>query len=140
MGVAVHESFGSVCAQVVEGEVKAGKIHVPRVWAAIDPGTAVYPDAVHAQVAGAVVFALTAALYGQISLVGGKVQEESFDSYPLLRIDECPHIETAIVATGEPIGGVGEPGVPPLAAALANAVFAATGKRVRTLPFPTQLL
>jgi CO/xanthine dehydrogenase Mo-binding subunit len=138
-GVAVHESFAGVCAEVVEVEVKDGVIGVPRVWAAIDPGVAVYPDAIHAQLSGAVVFALTAALYGKITFAGGRAEQESFDTYPLLRINECPRIETAVVATGAPVGGVGEPGVPPLAAALANAVFAATGKRVRSLPFPAKL-
>ena len=135
LGIAVHKSFGSVVAEVVEVIVKDGEIRVPHVWCAVDCGIAVYPDAVHAQMMGGVVFGLTAALHGRVSWHNGQIEQTSFDSYPLLRMSECPKIETKVVTTGSAVGGVGEPAVPPLAPALANAIFAATGKRLRNLPF-----
>lgn len=140
-GVAVHESFNSYVAEIAEVTVaKDGSIKVDRVVCAVDCGTAVNPDNVRSQVEGAVGFALTAALYGEITLEGGRVRQANFDSYPLLHINEMPRVEVHIVPSAEAPTGIGEPGVPPLAPAVANAIAAATGKRLRRLPFDTSLL
>ena len=101
---------------------------------AIDCGIAVNPDQVRAQMEGGAVYALTAALYGQITIDGGRVQQSNFHDYPMLRINETPVIEVHILDSGKPPGGLGEPGVPTVAPAVCNAIFAATGKRVRRLP------
>lgn len=133
-GVAVHESFGSVVAQVAEVSVEGGAVRVHRVVAAIDCGTVVNPDTVAAQVEGGIVYGLTAALHGRITLERGRVKEGNFHDYPALRIDEMPAVEVHLVASSAPPSGVGEPGTPPIAPAVANAVFAATGRRLRALP------
>jgi isoquinoline 1-oxidoreductase beta subunit len=134
-GVAVHASFGSVVAQVAEVSVDKGKIRVHRVVCAIDCGLAINPAGITQQMESGIVYGLTAALYGAIHLKKGRVQEGNFDDYPLLRMAEAPRVEVVIVPSDEKIGGVGEPGTPPTAPAVANAVFALTGKRLRTLPF-----
>ncbi len=134
-GVAVHESFGSVCAHVVEVEVDGARIRVHRVTSAIDCGTAVNPLTIEAQVQSAMVFGLSAALYGKITLADGRVEQSNFNDYPVLRIDEMPQMAVHIVPSTAAPTGVGEPGTPPIAPAVANAVFAATGKRLRNLPF-----
>ena len=133
-GLAVYHSFAGWAAHVVEVSVTGNVIRVHRVVCAIDCGLAVNPDGVRAQTESAVVFGLTAALMGEITLKDGRVVQGNFDSYPLLRIGETPRIEVHLVKNAEPPGGVGEPGVPPIAPAVANAVFAATGKRLRRLP------
>jgi isoquinoline 1-oxidoreductase beta subunit len=134
-GVALHESFGTVVAQVAEVTVKAdNSIRVDRVVCAVNCGTAVNPDNVVAQMEGGIGFGLSAALYGAITLKDGKVEQSNFHDYPSLRINEMPTIEVHIVPSSEKPSGVGEPGVPPIAPAVANAVAAATGKRVRNLP------
>jgi len=133
-GIAVHESFKSYVAQVVELSVNDGAIKVHRVVCVVDCGIVVNPDVVKSQMEGGVIFALTAALYGEISLKNGRVEQSNFDDYALLRMHETPKIEVHLVESDESPSGVGEPGVPPLAPALANAVFAATGKRLRSLP------
>jgi isoquinoline 1-oxidoreductase beta subunit len=133
-GLAVHESFGSYLAQVAEVSVEAGRIRVHRVVCAIDCGTAVNPAGVVAQVEGAIVYGLSAALHGEITLREGRVQQSNFHDYPPLRLNEMPKVEVHIVPSTERPSGVGEPGVPPIAPAVANAVFAATGKRLRRLP------
>jgi len=133
-GIAVAESFGSVVAEVAEVSVTDRRVRVHKVTCAIDCGTVVNPDSVEAQMQSAVVFGLTAALYGEITLADGRVQQSNFHDYPLLRLDEMPLVEVHIVPSTEPPGGVGEPGTPPIAPAVANAVFAATGKPVRKLP------
>jgi len=134
-GIALYSSYGSWVAQVAEISVtRGGRIRVHRVVCAIDCGTVVNPDIVAAQLEGAVVFGLTAALKGEISFEKGAVVERDFRDYPLLTIAEAPEVEVHIVPSDEPPGGVGEPGVPPIAPAVANAVFAATGERLRTLP------
>ena len=133
-GLAVHESFGSFVAQVAEVSVDGDRIRVHRVVAAIDCGTAVNPAGVIAQIESGVVYGLTAALYGEITLRDGRVQQSNFHDYRPLRLHESPVVETHIVPSTEPPSGVGEPGVPPIAPAVANAVFAATGKRLRRLP------
>lgn len=134
-GIAVHESFGSFVAQVAEVSVSpAGVPRVHRVVCAIDCGMVVNPDTVKAQMESGIIFGLTAALYGEITLDRGRVQQRNFHDYPMLRIHEAPEIEVHIVPSTEKHGGVGEPGVPPIAAAVGNAIFAATGQRIRRLP------
>ncbi len=133
-GIALHECFGSIVAEVVEARVDAGKVRVERVVCAIDLGYAVNPDGLTAQMESGIVFGLTAALYGEISLEKGRVRQSNFHDYPMLRIDEMPEVETVIVDSGGPLGGAGEPGTPPLAPALANAIHDAIGVRIRELP------
>ena len=134
-GVAVHESFGTVVAHVVEVSVDKNVIRVHKVTSAIDCGTAVNPLTIEAQVQSGMVFGLSAALYGQITLKDGVVQQSNFSDYPVLRINEMPEISVHIVPSRADPTGVGEPGTPPIAPAVANAVFALTGKRLRKLPF-----
>jgi isoquinoline 1-oxidoreductase beta subunit len=133
-GIAVHESFGSFVAQVAEVSVEGNKIHVHRVVCAVDCGICVNPAGVAAQMESGVVFGLSAALYGELSFKEGRVEQSNFHDYPLLRLHEMPQVETHIVQSVEKSGGVGETAVPPIAPAVANAVFAATGKRLRRLP------
>jgi isoquinoline 1-oxidoreductase beta subunit len=134
-GIALHSSQSSVCAQVVEASVDhAGKVHVHRVVSAIDVGHVVNPLTIELQTESAIVFALSAALYGEISIRDGRVEQSNFHDYRMLRMAEVPRVETVILASGGFWGGVGETPVPPLAPALCNAIFAATGKRVRSLP------
>jgi isoquinoline 1-oxidoreductase subunit beta len=134
-GIAVAFSYGSYAAHVIEASVAAdGAVRVHRVVCAIDCGIAVNPDQVKAQMEGGAVYALTAALYGKITVERGAVQQSNFHDYPMMRINEMPVVETFILDSGAAPGGLGEPGVPPVAPALCNAIFALTGKRVRTLP------
>jgi isoquinoline 1-oxidoreductase subunit beta len=133
-GIALNEACGSYCAQVAEISVRNGEVRVHRVIAAIDPGHVVNPLSVEMQVQGAIVYALTAALYGEITIKDGGAEQTNFDTYEMLRLADAPQVETVIVPSGGFWGGVGEPPVPPLAPALCNAIFAATGKRVRSLP------
>jgi len=133
-GIAVNEACGSYCAQVVEASVENGCVRVRRVVSAIDSGHVINPLSVEMQNEGAVVYALTAALYGEITIKDGAAEQSNFDGYEMLRIADAPKVETVAVPSGDFWGGVGEPPVPPLAPALCNAVFAATGKRVRSLP------
>ncbi len=137
-GVAVHESFRSFVAQVAEVSVREdGSVKVDRVVCAVDCGVAVNPDVIRAQIEGSVGFALSAALHQEITLDEGRVDQNNFDTYPLLRIGEMPRVEVHIVASDAAPTGIGEPGVPPLAPAVANAIAAATGKRLRRMPFRT---
>lgn len=133
-GLAVHESFGSYVSEVAEVSVADGRVRVHRVVCAVDCGTCVNPAGVEAQLQGGVAFGLTAALYGQLTFKDGRVEQSNFHDYPLLRISEMPKVEVHIVRSSEKSGGIGEVGVPPIAPAVANAVFAATGKRLRRLP------
>jgi isoquinoline 1-oxidoreductase beta subunit len=134
-GIAVHESFGSYIAQAAEVSLTAkGAVKVHRVVCAIDCGRIVNPDTIVAQMESGIVFGLSAALHGAITLEKGRVQQGNFDDYPLVTMKEMPRVEVHIVPSLEPPGGVGEPGVPPIAPAVANALFAATGARVRALP------
>jgi len=133
-GIAVYHSYGSWAAQVADVSVSPDALRVDRVVCAIDCGTVVNPNAVAAQVEGAVVFGLSAALHGEITLRNGAVQQSGFEDYPILRMRDTPTIEVHIVPSRAPPGGVGEPGLPPVAPAVANAVFAATGRRIRRLP------
>ncbi|OLB69234.1 MAG: aldehyde dehydrogenase [Alphaproteobacteria bacterium 13_2_20CM_2_64_7] len=133
-GMALHNSQSSICAQVVDASVGAdGKVRVHRVVSAIDAGHVVNPLTIELQTESAVVFGLTAALYGEITIKDGRVEQANFHDYPMLRLAEMPQVETVIVA-GDGWGGVGETAVPPLAPALCNAIFAGTGKRIRSLP------
>jgi isoquinoline 1-oxidoreductase subunit beta len=135
-GVAVAESFGTYVAQIVEITLdKSGAPKVERVVCAVDCGVAVNPDMVRAQMEGGIGFGLGAILKSRITLDGGKVKEGNFDGYEVLRLNEMPRVEVHIVKSAEDPKGVGEPGVPPIGPALANAVFKATGKRMRILPF-----
>jgi isoquinoline 1-oxidoreductase subunit beta len=133
-GLAVHESFGSFVAEVAEVSVGKGGVRVHRVVCAVDCGVCVNPAGVEAQLQGGVAFGLTAALYGELTLKAGRVEQSNFHDYPLLRLRDMPDVEVHIVRSTEKPGGVGEPGVPPIAPAVANAVFAATGQRLRRLP------
>src|SRR6202790_1769119 len=134
-GIATHFSFDSYVAQVVEASVeKNGAVRVHRVVCAVDCGTVINPDTVKAQMEGGIIFGLTAALKTEITLKDGRVQQDNFHDYQMLRIFESPEIEVHIVPSSENPTGVGEPGVPPVAPALANAIFAVTGKRIRRLP------
>lgn len=135
MGLALHESFGSIVAQVVEVSVLQQKIKAHRVWCVIDCGTAVNPDLIAQQMEGSVAFALSAALYGRIQWSKGRVQQSNFHDYPVLRMPDMPKVDTFIMASNATPEGVGEPGTPPLAPAVASAVFTLTGQRLRSLPF-----
>ena len=133
-GVALHEAFGSIVAQVAEVSLERGAIRVHRVVCAIDCGTVVNPEIVAQQMEGGIIFGLTAALYGEITIRRGRVEQQSFPQYRMLSLAETPRIETHIVPSGAPPGGVGEVGVPPIAPAVANAVYRLSGRRLRTLP------
>jgi isoquinoline 1-oxidoreductase subunit beta len=140
-GVAIHESFKTVVAEIAEVSVDAKDgLKVERVTAAVDCGTALHPDTVKGQIEGGILYGLTAALYGKITIDKGRVVEDQFTAYPIVKMADAPRIEVHIVPSEAPIGGIGEPGTPPIAAAVANAVFAATGKRLRELPFADQSL
>jgi len=134
-GLAVHESFGSIVSHVAEVSVDGGRIRVHKVTTAIDCGTCVNPLGVKAQMESGIAYGLSAALYGKLTMKEGRVLESNFHDYPILRLHEMPEVEVYIVESGEKMGGAGEPGTPPIAPAVANAVFAITGKRLRELPF-----
>jgi isoquinoline 1-oxidoreductase beta subunit len=143
LGIAAHRAFVSYIATVVEVEVDAkGNISIPRVDTAVDCGFCVNPERVHSQIEGAAVMGLTLAKYGEITLKDGRVEQSNFNDFQIARIDESPR-ETRVHIVDHPIdvhpSGVGEPGVPPFAPALCNAIFAATGKRIRRLPIGNQL-
>jgi isoquinoline 1-oxidoreductase beta subunit len=133
-GIAVVASYGSVVAQVVEIDVSGEAPQVKKVHVAIDCGWALQPDAVVAQMEGSVLEGLAAALRHEIPLKDGRAQRSNFHDYRFLKINETPVISVAIVDTGAPLGGVGEPGIPPVAPALVNAIYSATKERVRKLP------
>jgi isoquinoline 1-oxidoreductase beta subunit len=121
-------------AEVAEVSVEKGRVRVHRVVVGVDIGIALNPDSVEHQMEGGVVYGLSAALRGEITLANGAVVQGNFDDYEPLRMDEMPAVEVHLVPSREPPGGAGEPGLPPIAPAVANAVFAVTGKRVRRLP------
>ncbi|BFM14851.1 xanthine dehydrogenase family protein molybdopterin-binding subunit [Maricurvus nonylphenolicus] len=133
-GFACHESYGSRVAQVVELSVNGGSIEIHKILCVIDCGRVVTPDNVRAQMESSIIFALTAALYGSIDIESGAVKQSNFHDYPLLRLDQTPEIEVHLIDSDESPAGVGEPGLPPVAPAIANALYSATGKRFRTLP------
>jgi isoquinoline 1-oxidoreductase beta subunit len=140
-GVSMQFVFGTYMAQVAEVEVsKAGEVRVRRVVCAVDCGSVVNPDTVRAQIQGAVIFGISAALFGKITLKDGRVEQTNFDTYPVLRMNEAPAIEVHIVQNAEPPGGMGEAGTSAIVPAVTNAIFAATGQRLRKLPVdPAQL-
>jgi isoquinoline 1-oxidoreductase beta subunit len=133
-GIAVHESFGSVVSHAAEVSVEKGRIRVHRVVCAVDCGPVVNPDGVEAQMQSGIVFGLSAALYGEITFRDGRVEQSNFHDYPVLRMLEMPRVEVHVARSNEKMGGVGEPGTPPIAPAVANALFALTGTRLRRLP------
>jgi isoquinoline 1-oxidoreductase beta subunit len=134
-GIALVESFGTIVVHVAEVEVSDdGALKVLRITCAVDCGMAVNPDGFKAQIEGAIVFGLSAALYGEITLAGGTVEQQNFPNYPVVRLADCPAIEVHIIESDAPLGGGGEPGTPPVAPAVTNAIFAATGIRIRELP------
>ena len=133
-GIALQESFGSIVAEVVEVTVSDGNLSVDRVVAVIDAGYAISPDGMKAQIESGIVYGLSAALYGEITIKNGAVAQSNFHDYSSLRMSKAPTIETHIINSGEVMGGAGEPGTPPIAPALANAIFNATGERIRQLP------
>jgi isoquinoline 1-oxidoreductase beta subunit len=140
-GIAALYSWGSYVANVAEVSVgKDGTLRVNRVVVAIDCGQVINPDMVMAQMEGGVAFGLTSALYDEITIENGQVKQTNFDTYPMLRIADMPKVEVYMVPSQETPGGIGEPGVPCAAPAVANAIFAATGKRLRRLPFQTSEL
>ena len=140
-GVSLQFAFANYIAQVAEVEVsKNGTVRVRRVVCAVDCGTVVNPDTVQAQIQGAIIFGITASLYGQITLRNGRVEQTNFDTYQILRINEAPAIEVYIIQSSEPPGGMGEPGTSAIVPAVTNAIFAATGKRLRKLPIDTAAL
>jgi isoquinoline 1-oxidoreductase beta subunit len=138
-GIAIQNSFGSIVAEVAEVSVEGREVRVHKVWCAIDCGFAANPSGVVAQMESAINYGLSAALHGEISFENGRVQQSNFHDYQVLRINEAPQIEVAIINSGEAMGGAGEPGTPPIAPAVANAIYAATGKRVRRLPITKNL-
>jgi isoquinoline 1-oxidoreductase beta subunit len=133
-GIALHESFGSIVAEVAEVSLEGGVPRVHRVVCAIDCGTVVNPAIVAQQMEGAVVMGITAALWGKIDIAGGVVQQSNFTNYRMLQLAQAPVVETHIIASERAPGGVGEPGLPPIAPAIANALFTLNGKRHRSLP------
>jgi isoquinoline 1-oxidoreductase beta subunit len=138
-GIAVETSYGSHCAQVVEVKLNAdGSFRLLRVVCAIDPGHVVNPDTIEAQVESAVTYGLTAALFGDINLRDGRVQQGNFDNYPMLTLRQMPEVVTHIVASGDFWGGIGEPPLPPVVPALCNALYAATGRPINALPLSAQ--
>ncbi len=133
-GVACHTCFGSYVTTIVEVEVAAREVRVTRVLTCVDCGPVVHPDGLRAQMEGAVCLALSALLREEITISNGRVVESNFDDYPILRLDEMPPVEVLTIDGEDPIWGIGEPGYPPLGPAVLNALYAATGKRVRKLP------
>jgi isoquinoline 1-oxidoreductase beta subunit len=134
-GVALSECFHSFVGQLADVEVNEGAIRVKRVFAVVDCGFAIDPPNVIAQVRSAIVYGLSAALYGKVEIDNGKIVPQNFDTYPILTLDEAPEIMVEIANSGARLGGVGEIGTPGIAPAVGNAIFAATGKRLRSLPF-----
>ena len=134
LGIAAHSSFATDVAEIAEVSIENGEIRVHKVTCVADVGTAINPDIVRAQLEGAVMFGLTATLYGRIDLDQGEVKQSNFHDYQILRMDRAPAVDVILVNSGGDPTGIGEPGVPPIAPAVANAVFKATGQRLRELP------
>ena len=140
-GIAMVESFGTIVVQVAEVEVSDdGDLKVHRITCAVDCGMAVNPDGFKAQIEGAIVFGLSAALYGEITIARGAVEQQNFPNYPVIRLADCPTISVDLIESDAPLGGGGEPGTPPVAPAITNAIFAATGIRIRELPINKRAL
>jgi len=138
-GVAIVESFGTIVAEVIEVDMSSGSPKMTNIWAVCDAGYVMNPDGFKNQIEGGIVFGLTAAMYGELELRDGAIIQSNFHDYKMLRMEDVPDIEVAIIDSGDvPIGGAGEPGLPPAAPALANAIFAASGTRIRDLPIAKQ--
>ena len=135
----MHESFGSYVAHVAEISIEDKQVKVHRMVCAIDCGLVVNPESLVAQMESGIAFGLGAALQSEITFKDGQVQQSNFHDYQVLRMNQMPAVEVHIVPSTEKMGGAGEPGLPPVAPAVANAVFAATGKRIRSLPIGQQL-
>jgi isoquinoline 1-oxidoreductase beta subunit len=135
-GIAIREAFGSIVAQVAEVSLgEGGRVRVHKVWSAVDPGEVINPATFTAQVQGAAIYGLTAALYGEISIDKGRVVQKNFPDYDMVRMGDAPEHEVRFIESGARTGGAGEPGTAPIAPAVGNAIFALTGKRIRELPF-----
>ena len=137
-GVALCYSFGTPVAQVIEVTDEDGAIRIARAWIACDVGTALDPGNIEAQMSGGLIYGLSAAVMGEITFAQGRVEQRNFPDYDALRMHTTPEIAVRVLAGGGKLGGVGEPGTPPAAPALANAVFDLTGQRARTLPLAKQ--
>jgi CO/xanthine dehydrogenase Mo-binding subunit len=133
-GIALVESFGSIVAEVAEVEIVDGRVKVHRICAAVDCGDVINPDTATAQVEGGVVFGLSAAVFNEVTIDAGRVAQSNFHDLPMPKLADAPSVTVEFIRSGAALGGLGEPGVPPVAPAIANAVFALTGKRVRSLP------
>ncbi len=133
-GIALHESFGSIVAEVAEISVNNGDVKVHKVSCAVDCGFPVNPDSARAQVESGIIYGLSAALFGEITIEGGRVIQENFPDYDVVRLAEAPDIQVDFINSGKELGGLGEPATPPIAPAVMNAIFTATGKRIRSLP------
>jgi len=134
-GIAIEQSFGSIVSQVAEVSLADnGDVKVHKVTAAVDVGTAINPDSVEAQIQSGIIYGLTAALYGNISIDGGRVEQSNFHDYEMIHLAEAPEMNVHIINSGEKTGGCGEPGTPPIGPAVANALFVLSGQRIRTLP------
>jgi isoquinoline 1-oxidoreductase beta subunit len=142
LGIAAHRSFNSYVASVVEVEVdRQGRVKIPRIDMIADPGVVINPDRVRAQFEGAAVMGVSLAMFGEITATKGRIDQRNFDGFRVARMNEAPmQVNVYFAESGDPPTGVGEPGVPPVIAALANAIFAATGRRVREMPFAKQKL
>jgi isoquinoline 1-oxidoreductase beta subunit len=134
-GIASYASFGSYFAEVAEVTVKGGEFKIDRIVVAVDCGQIVNPESVRSQAEGAIIFGLSAALKNEITIKNGAVEQTNFDGYDPIRINEAPPIEVHLLPSREDPGGMGEPALPPIAPAVANAIFAASGQRLRKLPF-----
>jgi isoquinoline 1-oxidoreductase beta subunit len=138
-GVAIVECFGTIVAEVIEVDMTSGKPKMTGIWAVCDAGYVVNPDGFRNQIEGGIVYGLTAAMYGELDLADGAIKQSNFHDYKMLRMDEVPEITVDFINSGDvPIGGAGEPGLPPAAPALTNAIFAASGERLRELPIAKQ--
>lgn len=134
----MHESFGTVIAQMAEVSIDNGTPIVHKIWAAANCGHVVNPEQGKTQIEGGIVLGLSAAFYGQIKIEGGVIQTGNFDDYPVMRINQMPRVEVAFVKSDEKPTGLGEPGVAPVAPAVANALYRLTKQRLRKLPFPEE--
>ena len=139
-GIALLSDRGGFVAEVAEVSIESGRVRVHKVTCAADCGQVIHPGIVEAQLSGSVIAGLTAALYGEITIEKGRVKQGNFNDYRLMRMREVPEISVHIVPSHEEPGGVGEPAVPPIAPAVANALFALTGKRIRKLPIRMESL
>ena len=134
-GIALMEGYLTHVALIAEISVESGTLKVHKIFCAVDCGQMVNPKIVASQIEGGIVFGLSSALWGEVTLRGGRVQQTNFDTYRVLRSNELPQIDVQLITSGEPPGGIGEPAVALVAPAIGNAIFAATGKRIRSLPF-----